>query len=102
MRVAEKPKLTDPEAWYYVNSKSNSANDIKRGKMLAELAKADGIKARCAPSCPNISGHNVLYYGYLLKMQKWNKSCFVDMQFSLRTQPADYNRFKSNKQLLMF
>ncbi|XDV22967.1 hypothetical protein PO909_027706, partial [Leuciscus waleckii] len=38
-RVAEIQELTDPEDWRYVDSKSNPADDITRGKTLAELAK---------------------------------------------------------------
>lgn len=38
-RVAEIQELTDPKDWRYVDSKSNPADDITRGKTLAELAK---------------------------------------------------------------
>lgn len=38
-RVAEIQELTDPKDWRYVDSKSNPANDITRGKTLAELTK---------------------------------------------------------------
>ncbi|XP_067294186.1 uncharacterized protein [Pseudorasbora parva] len=38
-RVAEIQDMTDPKDWRYVDSKSNSADDITRGKTLAELAK---------------------------------------------------------------
>ncbi|KAI2642395.1 Ribosomal RNA large subunit methyltransferase M [Labeo rohita] len=39
MRVAEIQELIDPKDWCYVDSKSNPADDIMRGKTLAELAK---------------------------------------------------------------
>ncbi len=39
-RVAEIQELTDPKDWRYVDSKSNPADDITRGKTLAELANA--------------------------------------------------------------
>ncbi len=39
-RVAEIQELTDPKDWRYVDSKSNPADDITRGKTLSELAKA--------------------------------------------------------------
>ena len=36
-RVAEIQDLTDQEAWRYVDSAQNSADDITRGKRLSEL-----------------------------------------------------------------
>ncbi|XP_073776433.1 uncharacterized protein [Danio rerio] len=38
-RIAEIQELTDPKDWRYVDSKSNPADDITRGKTLNELAK---------------------------------------------------------------
>ena len=38
-RVAEIQDLTDRDAWRYVDTSSNPANDITRGKTLAELGK---------------------------------------------------------------
>lgn len=39
LRVAGIQELIDPKDWHYVDSKSNSADNVTRDKTLAELAK---------------------------------------------------------------
>lgn len=51
MGVAEIQELTDPEAWHYVNFKSNSAKDIQviRQSELSKLMESRPIVPPPAP-----------------------------------------------------
>lgn len=62
MRVAGIQELIDPKDWRYVDSKSNSADNVTRGKALAELAKPMESRAIVPPL--HHPGADRVYTGY--------------------------------------
>lgn len=101
MRVAEIQELTDPEAWHYVNSKSNSAKDITRGKMLAELSKLMESRPIVPPPAPRTVASESSPAATYSKCRTETSHILWTCSSHYQPNPADYNQFKSDKQLLV-
>lgn len=100
MSVAEIQELTDPEAWHYVSSKSNSAKDITRGKMLAELSKLMESRPVVSPPAPRTVASESSPTATYSKCRTETSHILWTCSSHYQPNPADYNQFKSDKQLL--
>lgn len=52
-RVAEIEKLSDPEAWHYIDSTTNPTDEITRGKKVPQLAAKMESTANIGAFWPN-------------------------------------------------